>query len=47
LPRKGYKCLTVSEKTHKEIRKKTAENKRTIKDYIESLIQNDITKEGT
>jgi hypothetical protein len=38
LPRKGYKCITVREKLHQEIRKKSKEANLTMKEYIEYLM---------
>jgi len=47
LPRKGYKCITVSEKIHEEIRKRAKETNRTMRDYVEYLLAKDKTvKEG-
>jgi len=48
LPRKGYKCITVTEKIHQEISKRAKESNRTIKEYVEFLLANQkATKEGT
>jgi len=41
LPRKGYKCLTVSDKVHEEIKKRAEETNRTLKEYVEYLFAND------
>jgi hypothetical protein len=38
MPRKGYKCITVDEKLHKEIKKRAKESNQTIKDYVEYLL---------
>jgi hypothetical protein len=38
LPRKGYKCITVKEKLHEEIRKKSKEANLNMKEYIEYLM---------
>jgi hypothetical protein len=38
LPRKGYKCINVTEKVHAEIRKIANETNRTMKEYIEYLL---------
>lgn len=38
LPRKGYKCLTVTDKTHQEIKKRAKETNRTIREYVEYLL---------
>jgi hypothetical protein len=47
LPRKGYKCITVSEKVHKDIQKRAKETDRTIKEYVEYLLAKERTaKEG-
>jgi hypothetical protein len=47
LPRKGYKCITVSEKIHEEIRKRAKDTNRTMRDYVEYLLARDKTaKEG-
>jgi hypothetical protein len=40
LPRKGYKCITVTEKLHEEIKKKAEEKNLTMKEYIENLMAN-------
>ncbi|MGE5574904.1 MAG: hypothetical protein ACM3UL_02100 [Ignavibacteria bacterium] len=41
MPRKGYKCVTVTEKIHEEIRKRAKETNRTMKEYIEDLLAKD------
>ncbi len=47
LPRKGYKCITVTDKLHEDIRRKAKETNRTIKEYIEYLMANEkATKSG-
>jgi hypothetical protein len=47
LPRKGYKCITVSQKVHEDIRKRAAESNRTMKEYVEYLLAKDkASKEG-
>jgi hypothetical protein len=47
LPRKGYKCITVSEKVHGDIRKRAEETNRNMREYIEYLLEKDKTsKEG-
>jgi hypothetical protein len=38
LPRKGYKCITVRNKFHEEIRKKSKETNLNIKENIEYLM---------
>jgi hypothetical protein len=47
LPRKGYKCITVTEKVHEEIKKKAEETNQTMREYVEYLIAKDkASKEG-
>jgi hypothetical protein len=47
LPRKGYKCITVTERIHEDIRKRASETNRTMKEYIEYLLTKEKTaKEG-
>jgi hypothetical protein len=47
LPRKGYKCITVTEKVHEEIRKRAEETNRTMREYVEYLFAKDkVAKEG-
>jgi hypothetical protein len=47
LPRKGYKCITVTEKVHEDIKKRAIETNRTMREYIEYLLAKDKTaKEG-
>jgi len=41
LPRKGYKCLTVTDKVHAEIKKRANETNRTLRESIEYLIAKD------
>ncbi len=41
MPRKGYKCITVTEKVHADIRKRAAETDRTIREYVEYLLAKD------
>jgi hypothetical protein len=41
LPRKGYKCITVTEKLHGEIRKRAQANNLNMKEYIEQLMANE------
>ena len=46
MPRKGYKCLTVTDKVHEEIKKRAKENNHTIREYVECLLTEDkATKE--
>ena len=47
MPRKGYKCLTVTEKVHGDISKRAKETNRTIREYIEYLLAKEkAAKEG-
>ena len=47
MPRKGYKCITVTEKVHGDIRKRAKETNRTIREYIEYLLAKEkAAKEG-
>jgi hypothetical protein len=47
LPRKGYKCITVTEKIHGDISKRAKETNRTMKDYVEYLLAKEkAAKEG-
>jgi hypothetical protein len=47
LPRKGYKCITVTEKVHQDIQKRAKENGYTMKEYIAYLVTRDKSaKEG-
>jgi hypothetical protein len=47
LPRKGYKCLTVTDKVHQDIKKRAEETNRTIREYVEYLLAKDKSpKEG-
>ena len=47
LPRKGYKCITVTEKLHEEIRKRAQATNLNMKEYIEQLMANEkATKSG-
>jgi len=48
LPRKGYKCITVTDKVHEEVKKRAKETKRTMRQYVEYLLAKDkASKEGT
>ncbi len=38
MPRKGFKCITVTEKLHGEIKKRADETNRNMKEYIEFLM---------
>jgi hypothetical protein len=46
MPRKGYKCITITEKTHQQILKRAAETNRTMKEYIEHLITENSANQG-
>ena len=47
MPRKGYKCITVTDKVHEDIKKRAKETNRTIREYVEYLLAKDkTTKEG-
>ena len=47
LPRKGYKCITVTDKVHEDIRKRAEETNLTMKEYLEYLLAKDkAAKEG-
>jgi hypothetical protein len=41
LPRKGYKCITVTDKVHQDIKKRAKETNRTLKEYVEYLLAKD------
>jgi hypothetical protein len=43
LPRKGYKCITVTEKLHEDIKKRANETNRTMKEYVEYLMAHEKT----
>jgi hypothetical protein len=43
LPRKGYKCITIRDKLHEEIRKKSKEANLNMKEYIEYLMKKEKT----
>jgi len=47
LPRKGYKCITVTDKVHEVLKKKAKEANRTLREYVEYLLEKDKAKEGT
>jgi hypothetical protein len=46
LPRKGYKCITVTEKLHEDIKKKADETNRNMKEYIEFLMAQEKAKKA-
>ena len=41
MPRKGYKCLTVTEKVHADIKKRANETNLTLREYVEYLLAKD------
>jgi hypothetical protein len=41
LPRKGYKCITVTDKIHADLKNKAKETNRTLREYVEYLLAND------
>ncbi|MGD0449597.1 MAG: hypothetical protein ABSA79_00900 [Candidatus Bathyarchaeia archaeon] len=41
MPRRGYKCITVSDKVHEDIKKRAKETNRTIREYVEYLLSKD------
>lgn len=41
MPRKGYKCITVTEKVHQDLKKRARETDRTIREYVEYLLAKD------
>jgi hypothetical protein len=47
LPRKGYKCITVTEKVHGDISRRAKETNRTMREYVEYLLAKEkAAKEG-
>jgi hypothetical protein len=47
LPRKGYKCITVTDKVHEDIRKRAEETNRNMREYVEYLLAKDkVAKAG-
>ncbi|HKM60416.1 MAG TPA: hypothetical protein VJY36_06045 [Candidatus Bathyarchaeia archaeon] len=47
MPRKGYKCITVTDKVHEDIKKRAEETNRTMRGYVEYLLAKDkVVKEG-
>ncbi|MGO8807785.1 MAG: hypothetical protein ACLQO7_14545 [Candidatus Bathyarchaeia archaeon] len=47
MPRRGYKCITVTQKVHADIRKRAAESNCTMREYVEYLLAKDkASKEG-
>ena len=47
LPRKGYKCITVDEKLHANIKKRAKETNRTIREYVEYLLAKEKTTKNS
>ena len=41
MPRKGYKCITVTEKVHADIKEGAQETNRTMREYVEYLLAKD------
>ena len=41
MPRKGYKCITVTEKVHEDLKKRAIESNLTMKEYLEHLLIKD------
>jgi hypothetical protein len=47
LPRKGYKCLTVTDKVHADIKKRANDTNLTLREYVEYLLAKDkVAKKG-
>ncbi len=46
LPRKGYKCITVTDELHEAIKKRSNETNRTMKEYIEYLVAHEKANKG-
>jgi len=47
LPRKGYKCITVTEKVHGDISRRAKETNHTMREYVEYLLAKEkAAKEG-
>jgi hypothetical protein len=44
MPRKGYKCIMVTEKVHQDISQRAKESNRTIMEYVELLLKEEKTK---
>lgn len=48
MPRKGYKCITVTQKVHEDIKRRAEESNRTMREYVEYLLTKDkASKEGS
>jgi len=43
LPRRGYKCITITEEIHANIKKRAKETNRTMKEYVEYLLAKEKT----
>ena len=41
MPRKGYKCITVTDKVHEDIRKRAQDTNLTMREYVEYLLGKD------
>jgi hypothetical protein len=39
MPRKGYKCITVTEKVHQDISKSAKESNQTMMEYVKYLLE--------
>ena len=47
MPHKGYKCITVTDKVHEDIKKRAHETNRNLREYVEYLLAKDkVAKEG-
>lgn len=46
MPRKGYKCITVSAKLHEEIKKQANATNKTMKEYVEYLMAKEKAAKG-
>lgn len=47
MPRKGYKCITVTDKVHEDLKKRAQESDRNMREYVEYLLSKDKgAKEG-
>ena len=43
MPRKGYKCITINEKIHEDVKKRAKETNRTMSGYVEYLLDKEKT----
>lgn len=41
MPRKGFKCITVTDKVHQDIKKRAKETNRSLREYVEYLLAKD------